>query len=89
MSGKVSYNSHDYKPVEIVPAIASFDTDGHIKPLYVRIDGCSLRVVSSRIRCIYANTIEFQCQVQDLQYVKPLLLVYYQAEGAWAIVLNA
>ena len=33
----VSYTSYDYKSMKVVPVIASFDTEGHIKPLYVRI----------------------------------------------------
>ena len=37
MPAQVSYTSYDYAPVEIIPVIASFDSEGHIRPLYVRI----------------------------------------------------
>lgn len=78
-----------YTPMTFVPVIASFDTEGHIKPLYVRINGISLKIYSYYERNRYANTIEFNCKVIDdtteETYLKPLLLTYYQAERVWTI----
>lgn len=45
MGKSVSYSSFDYKPVDIIPVIASFDSDGHIAPLYVRIEGESYKMI--------------------------------------------
>lgn len=85
MSGIVSRCSHDYKPTTIIPVIASFDTDGHIAPLYVRIDGESYKVDSYWSSCKFANSIEFHCKLIDHGVKKPLLLTYYKAEDIWAI----
>lgn len=44
--GVISFNSYDYERVKCVPVIASFDSDGHIMPLYVRINGQPFKVES-------------------------------------------
>lgn len=85
MSAVISYTSYDYKPITIVPVIASFDTDGHIAPLYVRINGESYKVDSFWTSCKFANSIEFHCKLIDHDIRKPLLLTYYKAEDIWAI----
>uniref|UniRef100_UPI004056E906 hypothetical protein n=1 Tax=Acetatifactor sp. TaxID=1872090 RepID=UPI004056E906 len=79
------YVSFAYSPVTFVPVIASFDTDGHIRPLYVRINGISMKVDSYYERTMFSNTIEFNCKVIDNDYLKPVLLTYYQAERVWSI----
>ena len=79
------YTSFSYQPVDFVPVIASFDTEGRICPLYVRINGISLKVDSFYERAKFFNVIEFNCKVIDNNYLKPLLLTYYQAERVWSI----
>lgn len=49
MSQIVSYNSFDYKPIHTVPVIVSFDSQGHIAPLWVRINGQPYKVESSEL----------------------------------------
>lgn len=85
MTAHVSYQSYDHSPITVVPVIASFDTDGHVKPLYVRIDGVSLKVHSSWLKPSFNNTIEFQCQVIDRDCLKPLALTFHKMEGVWTI----
>ena len=84
-----SYISFSYSPVDFVPVIASFDTDGNLKPLYVRINGTAMKVHSYHERQHYRNTIEFNCKiietVDDETYLRPLLLTYHQAERVWTI----
>lgn len=86
MSATVSYTSHDYQAVTAVPVIASFDSDGHISPLYVRINHESYKIASFWVRSNFANTIEFNCKIIDGEFLKPLLLTYYKAEDVWAIL---
>lgn len=69
----------------MVPVIASFDTDGNILPLYVRIHGEGLKIHSSRVHRVFSNIIEFHCKVIDYNYLKPLILSYYIAENIWVI----
>ena len=83
-----SYTSYDYMPVKIVPVIASFDSKGQIRPLYVRIDEASYKIYSCFLRNRFANLLEFSCQILVEQYQKPLLLTYYRAEEVWGIPIS-
>lgn len=81
----VSYTSFDYRPVDIVPVIASFDSEGHIKPLYVRINGESYKVVSHWVSSTFHNTVDFKCKIADGDYLKPLALTFHREEGMWTV----
>ena len=85
MPSTVSYTAYDVKPNTIVPVIASFDTEGHVKPLYVRIGELSLKVHSSWLKPSFPNIFEFHCKVVDGDFLKPLILTYYRHEMVWAI----
>lgn len=85
MSSITSYTSFDYLPVTAVPVIASFDSEGHIKPLYVRIGEYSCRVHSFWIKNTFSNITEFNCQIEDNGHLKPVLLTFYQRECVWTI----
>ena len=71
--------------VQIVSVIASFDCDGHIKPLYVRIGEESFKVHSSWLKPSFLNTFTFQCQIIDGDMLKPLVLSYHVNESVWSI----
>ena len=85
MSGFPSYTSFDYQPVATIPVIASFDAEGPIAPLYVRVDGVPLKVDSFWVKSSFAHTVTFSCQVQHEDTLLPVLLSYYQTEGVWTI----
>ena len=82
---QISYTSHDYKPVCVVPVIASFDTEGHVVPLYVRIEGESCRVNSFWIKSDCTNVIQYNCQIMNHDTIRPVQLSYYQDETIWTI----
>lgn len=82
---KVSYTSFDYAPVDIVPVIASFDSEGHIKPLYVRINNEILKIDSCWVSSTFHNTTEFKCKVIDNNRIKPLKLTFHATESMWTI----
>lgn len=88
MPTTISYTAYDVKPTKIVPVIASFDAEGHIKPLYVRIGELSLKVHSSWIKPASKNILEFNCELEDDDRLKPLILTYYRNEMVWAIRQN-
>ena len=75
----------DHQPHTIVPVIASFDSEGHIRPLYVRIKGESYKVHSSWLKPSFSMVLSFNCQVIDQGTLKPLTLEYYQRESTWII----
>ncbi len=81
----ISSNSHDFLSIEIVPVIASFDNDGHIKPLYIGINNESYKVESSWVRKNFANQMEFQCKIKIDNYLKPVVLTYYMNECIWSV----
>ncbi|MCR4705116.1 MAG: hypothetical protein K5641_03530 [Lachnospiraceae bacterium] len=85
MGTKVSYTSFDYEPVYTVPVIASFDAEGHIKPLYVRVNEDRYKVFSYWVKNHFSNIIEFNCQLQKGDRLIPALLKYHQQESVWTI----
>lgn len=85
MPSVTSHTSYDFKPHTIVPVIASFDSEGHVKPLYVRIGGLSLKVHSSWLKPSFGSILEFHCTVIDGDCLKPLILSYHQMESVWII----
>lgn len=85
LAGFVSYTSFDHKATSIVPVIASFDAQGHIKPLYVRLGRVSYQVCDYFVSSKYSGITEFRCTVADGDFKRPLLLSYYSAEGMWTV----
>lgn len=85
MEKLVSYRSFDYLPADPVPVIASFDTEGHIVPLYVRLQGDACKVDSYWFSDKYAGITEYHCKIKDGGYLRALLLTYYHTERIWTI----
>lgn len=76
----------EYDPQKIIPVIASFDTEGHVKPLYVRILGDSYKVLSHWCPMSnYTGIVEYNCKIAVRGYERPLLLKYYSREKIWTI----
>lgn len=82
-------NSFTYDPQEIVPVIASFDKDGHVRPLYVRILGKPYRILSHWTpRSNFSGITEYNCKVETHGYARQILLKYYSRERIWTIPAN-
>lgn len=83
----MSYFSFDYDPQTVVPVIASFDTNGHVRPLYVRIDGVAYHVISQWTpeKSVYSGTTEYNCKLAVDGKEQPVLLKYYTREKIWTI----
>lgn len=80
-------HSH-YSHLNIVSVIASFDSEGHVKPLYVRIAGESFKVHSSYVKACCSDILELNCQIIDQECLKPLLLTYFPHDRIWAMPRN-
>lgn len=79
-------NTETFQPI---PVIASFDTNGRIAPLYVRLGGEAHRVLSYWVRNRgFINTVEYSCKIADGDFEKPLLLTYFYNEATWVIARN-
>lgn len=77
-------HSH-YSHLTVTSVIASFDPEGHVKPLYVRIDGSSFKIHSSFVKSCYSGIVEFSCRIIDREYLKPLDLTYFPHDRIWAM----
>ena len=85
MPAIVSHGLKESPRLQVVPVIASFDSDGNVKPLYVRIGEESLKVFSAIVKSSTAEIMTFRCQVVDGDTLKPLELSYHSRESLWAI----
>lgn len=81
----ISNNAYDFTNSHVVSVIASFDTHGHIRPLYVRIGEDSLKIISCWMKPAFLHTCIYNCQVNDNGTIKPLVLTYYMRESVWTI----
>lgn len=84
MSGHTSSTTFDHAPSDIVPVIASFDKQGNVRPLFVRLGPDSYKVNDAFCQNEFSNTITFRCHVIDNGYLKPLILVYHRSCNMWS-----
>ena len=73
----------DNKKMEPVPVIASFSVDGEIKPLYVRLQNESLKIIDFCILGQDLAWIKFRCVLVDQGIRKNIKLYYYMHEPSW------
>lgn len=87
MSQNISKSAMDlpHDPITVISVIASFDSEGRIKPLYVRIGDSALKVHSFYERRKFANQIEFICTVEVHDFIRPVELTFHQRECMWTI----
>lgn len=71
--------------LQIVSVIASFDTEGKVKPLYVRIGTDSYKIATSWLEPGIGNIKTYQCQIEDGNTLKPLKLKHHVQEFMWTI----
>jgi len=85
MSYVFPLESYGGDPIELVPVIASYDGQGHIKPLFVRINDNKYKIESSWIKYGSVNTIDFHAtlSMDDRAYV--IVLTYHIRECVWTI----
>lgn len=70
---------------QCVSVIASFNSSGKIKPVYVQIKEESYRIHNCHYSHPLPNISEFQCKFIDRNCLKPLKLFYYHTECVWAV----
>ena len=82
MASKTPPENNSLKAVSV---IASFDTSGQIKPLYIRIGKESLKVYRSFLMAhnIFGNI--FRCEVMDGDQVKEVKLSYHADKFLWIL----
>ncbi len=85
MHAIISHSTFDYDANSTVSVIVSFDTDGHIAPIYIRIGESSCKVNSFWISQKFRNVLDYHCNVIDDGVLKPILLSYHKSEDVWTI----
>lgn len=79
------YQRHNelYPNQKTVPVICSFDSEGRMRPAYVRINGEAFKIHSSCKKPSFDHVALFQCQIEDHGLLKSLTLEYRYQEHLW------
>ena len=78
--------SYGCDPIELVPVIAAYDTEGRVKPLYVRIKDEKYKVENYWVKSTnFANNIDFNVTLSKDNMTYKLILRYHLRETAWSI----
>lgn len=86
MSYTFPLESYCGDPVEVVPVIASYDTEGRVKPLYVRISDNEYKIESCWIKpSIAGNNLDFNCSLSRDNRIYKVVLTYHIRETTWTI----
>ena len=85
MSYLFPLESYAGDPVELVPVIASYDAEGRVKPLYVRINSERYKVESCWVKTCLGNNIEYNCTLTRDNRMYKLILTYHIRETTWTI----
>lgn len=85
MAAIISHGLHDCTHLKIVSVISSFDCDGNIMPLYVRIGEESLKIYNAYQSESTFNLLHFKCEVMDCDRVKPIKLTYHINDHKWSM----
>jgi len=83
MPAIVSHGLQGCTHLKVVSVISSFDCEGNIMPLYVRVDGESLKIYNAHRIASTIRIINFNCEVMDGDRVKPLKLSYHIEDLMW------
>ena len=85
MSVIISHSLKDLPNLQIVSVIVSFDTDGNMQPLYVRIGEESYKILYCRHKPTIPGNCLFQCKIMDNDTLKDLELTYRESARMWSI----
>lgn len=88
MATIISHGLHDCTHIKIVSIISSFDCNGNIKPLYVRIDGESLKIYNAYLASSTFKILSFNCEVMDHSKLKPIKLFYHVNDHIWSMSIK-
>ena len=85
MSCTLLKENYNYNPIEIVPVIATYDTEGNLKPIYVRLNGDSLKVDTYLVKASEESDMDFYCTLSRNDCRMRLILTYHAKETVWTI----
>jgi len=77
--------SYGGDPIELIPVIASYDGEGHIKPLYARINDEKYQVASCWLRSNSLNNLDYHCKLIKDNQTYMIVMTYHIRECVWTI----
>jgi len=72
-------------PIEIVPVIATYDTEGNLKPIYVRLNGTEYKVDTYLVKSSIENDMDFHCTLKKNDDNFRIILTYHLKETVWSV----
>lgn len=89
MAGTVSKGLKDCTHLKIVPVISTFDGNGNVLPLYVKLEGETFRIYNAFVSETTFRIITFKGEVQaGDDTIKPIKLSYFINDLIWCIPNN-
>ena len=86
MSYTFPLESYNGNPVELVSVIASYDTEGRMKPLYVRINDERYKIESCWIKpSICGDILDYNCTLVRDDRIYKVIMTYHIRETTWTI----
>ena len=85
MGGHISYTPTQHFTGDELCVIATFDTKGKVKPLYIRYRGYKLDVLKSFVESEVPAWIHMRCKVFDGYRESTIHVIYYKQECRWYI----
>lgn len=71
---------------EVVPVLATYNTDGQIRPLHVRINGIVFKILSCQKWSTAIMPVDtFRCIIADHGIKREISLTFYPQETMWTL----
>ena len=74
-------SGHPECPTTTMP----YDTEGNLKPIYVRLNGDSLKVDTYLVKASKESDMDFYCTISHNNCRIRLILTYHAKETVWSI----
>lgn len=88
MAATVSKGLKDCTHLKVVPVIATYDGNGNILPLYVRIGEESFKIYNAYVSESTYRILTFKGEVMVQDAVRPIKLSYFMNDLIWCIPKN-
>lgn len=88
MAATVSKGLNDCTHLKVVPVIATYDGNGNILPLYVRIGEESFKIYNAYVSESTYRILTFKGEVMVQDAVRPIKLSYFMNDLIWCIPKN-
>ena len=85
MTAIVSNGLKDCSHLTIVPVISSFDREGNVLPLYVRLEGQPFKIYNPYVCESNTRILTFRCEIITNNMVRNIKLKYFVHDLVWCL----